>query len=141
MNMKTKTYEQIEFPEGGLPLYVYYTLLSTENEVLRDDDICSYLGDKETKLRKKLLFTALNGYPSQIYSDSHTCKYLVRCDVDDSRVFVAFAAQRVNPEDFNTPMLKCQLYNPDNDYDSDIEEVWLSWNWEDLDWYGLIDKE
>ena len=141
MKLKTKTYEQIEFPEGGLPMYVYYTLLSTENEVLRDDDICSYLGDKETELRKKLLFTALNGYPSQIYSDSSSCEYLVRCGVDDSKVFVMFAANRVDPEDIDIPMLRCQLYNPDKDYDSDIEEVWLSWNLEDLDWYGLIDKE
>lgn len=141
MKIKEKTYEQIEFPEGGLPLYVYYTLLSTENEVLRDEDICSGFSAQEVKDKKRLLFTALNGYPHQIYSDSKTCEYSVNCGVNDSKALVTFKALKVNPDSYDEPFIECRLLDLTDNY-SDIEtEVWFSWNWEDLDWYGLIDEE
>ena len=139
MKIKEKTYEQIEFPKGGLPLYVYYTLLSTENEVLRDKDVRSDLPDQEVKDKQRLLFTALNGYPTQIYADSRTCEYSVRCGVDDSKVMVAFATQKVDHDSWDEPLIKCQII--DLEYCGEPIEVWFSWNWEDLDWYGLIDKE
>ena len=133
--LKAKVKYEFEMPKQ-MPLYAYYCLLGCELEPLRDSQL-----DSTSERKFKHLFTAVNGYPRQVYAEEVKLRgflpydadndiyFYVKCGLNDSEVLVTFYTQESN----DTHLLYCDID------DHAGYTTHLHWDEDDLDWYDLLE--
>lgn len=135
---------ELRFPKGEpMPLYIYYTLLGQEYEILREEP--HFLKRPEFPSPQYVLDTlrtALNGYPTQEYvtkDNTNTRVFNVRFgDEDETKLVEVYF--RIDAEE---DILECTIsrghYKDGDTSHIEYEPCYaLRWTWDDLDFYGLL---
>lgn len=140
------THHELRFPKGKkLPLYVFYTLLGQEYEVLRNDPFILEDKGEDADYVLDVLHTALNGFPEHdtLFPDEETRVFNVRyCDNNDmvQLARVCFYIDKKN----DTLCCDIQRGHYSRDYSEGCTHIkyesgyHMSWYWDDLDSYGLL---
>lgn len=140
------THHELRFPKGKeLPLYVYYTLLGQEYEVLRNDPFLLKDRCEDPDYVLDVLHIALNGFPEpeSMSPDNDVRAFKVRymddCGkthlarvcfyIDTDRDAVCCNIQRGNCGPDNSDTCTYIIYEPGYQ---------MTWEWDTLDFYGLL---
>lgn len=140
------TRHELRFRKGeDLPMYIYYTLLGQEYEVLRNDPFLLKYRCEDPNYVLDVLHTALNGFPEHepVFPDNDTRAFKVRYLDDNGKTHLARVCFYI---DTDHDALICNIqrghYGPDNS-DTCMHIVYepghqMTWEWDTLDFYGLL---
>lgn len=140
------THHELRFRKGeNLPMYIYYTLLGQEYEVLRNDPFLLNDRCEDPDYVLDVLHTALNGFPEHepVFPDNDTRVFKVRYLDDNGKTHLARVCFYI---DTDHDALICDIqrghYGPNNS-DTCTHIVYepehqMTWGWDTLDFYGLL---
>lgn len=140
------THHELRFRDGeDLPMYIYYTLLGQEYEVLRNDPFLLKDRCEDPDYVLDVLHTALNGFPEHepVFPDNDTRAFKVRYLDDNGKTHLARVCFYI---DTDHDALICDIqrghYGPNNS-DTCTHIVYepghqMTWGWDTLDFYGLL---
>lgn len=139
---------ELQFEENKpLPLYVFYTLLGQEYEVLRNDpQLLTYRGE-DAEYVLKTLHVALNGFPQvdDIPWDNRTRIYKVRYNSGDDVTFARVCFYIGS--DGQTLECNLQQGHYDKECDRNVTSIsydkayHMTWDYDSLSFYGIVDNE